>query len=126
MNISRALTFIAPYSDSEVAGDLQNVISRHNLGTAMNVALLDLGNENPRWRSITDALVGALVSGGPLQNHLEDLLTSLRITSEMENLKRIRSISIRAVAPLGLCFLPAFMLLSIIPIVVGLFSESFL
>lgn len=126
MNISRALTFIVPNSDPEVAEDLQHVISRHNLGTAMNVALLDLGNANPRWRSITDALVGALVSGGPLQNHLEDLLTSLRITSEMDNLKRIRSISIRAVAPLGLCFLPAFMLLSIVPIVVGLFSDSFL
>ena len=124
MNISNSVLEISKYVKDEIANELNFVISRHNLGAPMNVCLGELGQTKPRWRPLTDALVGALMSGGPIQSHLEDLLNSYRMTAEMENLKRIRSISVRAVAPLGICFLPAFLLLAIAPMVVGLFNGT--
>jgi hypothetical protein len=33
-----------------------------------------------------------------------------------------RGVEVRAAAPLGLCFLPAFVLLGVVPMVVGVFS----
>lgn len=124
MNIPNAIAEIAEHLPHEIGSDLAVLTSRFRLGDPMNRVLTDLGFAKPRWRPITDALVGALISGGPIQSHLEDLLSSYRITAEMENLKRIRSIAVRAVAPLGLCFLPAFMMLSIAPMVVGLFKTT--
>jgi type II secretory pathway component PulF len=124
LNIGDALSKVSANAPPDVFEDLSVVVSKYELGAPMNITLQELGNAKARWRPITDALVGALVSGGPVQNHLEDLLNSLRITAEMENLKRIRGLSVRAVAPLGLCFLPAFMMLSIAPMVVGLFRST--
>jgi hypothetical protein len=37
--------------------------------------------------------------------------------------KRARTVGVRAAGPLGLCFLPAFMLVGIVPTVVGGFAH---
>jgi hypothetical protein len=37
--------------------------------------------------------------------------------------ERARTVGVRAALPLGLCLLPSFLLLGIVPLVVGLLSE---
>jgi len=48
------------------------------------------------------------------------LARELRERAHAEVESRARSVSTRAAAPLGVCFLPAFVLLGIVPLVAGL------
>jgi Flp pilus assembly protein TadB len=57
---------------------------------------------------------------GPAVHRLAD---ELRARADAEVQARARSIEVRAAAPLGLCLLPAFMLLGVVPLVAGLFSS---
>ncbi len=94
------------------------------------VAALDLGADpESAWksagiaeahRSIADALARAHRSGAPASTLLaraaEDLRRERRRVLEVS----ARSAGVRAVAPLAVCFLPAFVLLGVVPVVASL------
>ena len=54
------------------------------------------------------------------EDQLADVEFVLQSSIDTEKLKRIKSVAVKSVLPLGLCFLPAFILLAVIPIVAGL------
>ena len=51
------------------------------------------------------------------------LAEELRERTRADVEARARSVSTRAAAPLGVCFLPAFVLLGIVPLVAGLVAQ---
>jgi hypothetical protein len=53
---------------------------------------------------------------------LERVARDARDGSRWEGEAKARAVGARAAAPLGLCFLPAFVLVAIVPIVVASFS----
>lgn len=61
---------------------------------------------------------------------MADVLTRLaddaREASRTNAVSAARKVGVKAVAPLGLCFLPAFVLLGIIPVIAGLASTILL
>jgi Flp pilus assembly protein TadB len=59
-------------------------------------------------------------TGAPLAALLGTTAGELRAASAAAALAEVRAVSVRAVLPLGLCLLPAFTLLGIVPVVVGL------
>ena len=62
----------------------------------------------------------AATSGAPAADMLSELAADLRARRRAAATEAARSVGVRAVAPLGLCFLPAFVLLGVVPTVVGL------
>jgi pilus assembly protein TadC len=64
----------------------------------------------------------AAQSGAPVAEVLTRLADDAREASRAASVAAARSVGVKAVAPLGLCFLPAFVLLGIIPVVAGLAS----
>ncbi|MFI6601791.1 type II secretion system F family protein [Nonomuraea sp. NPDC050536] len=85
----------------------------------------------PTWTYLTTdpptAPLGRTMSrsaqtGAPVADALTRLANESRDAARGAALATARTVGIKAVAPLGLCFLPAFVLLGIVPVVAGLAS----
>lgn len=68
-------------------------------------------------RSLARALDGAVARGSSPVPGLERVASDARDTARREAESRARALGARAAAPLGLCFLPAFVLVGVIPLV---------
>ena len=123
MNVGDSLDFILDSLPADARRDLEPVLAQYKLGAPLNVCLRSLGNQKARWRPICEALIGAIMTGGSIRSHLDDLIFAVNSNSHFETLKRIRSVAVKASVPLGICFLPAFLLLAIVPLVAGLFTS---
>lgn len=106
------------------AGDLLNHIS----------ALIALGSPaQVAWRrydqigalgTIAGVVARSLESGAPLADALNTCAADVRDQQRAVVEAKAKSIAVSTVGPLGLCFLPAFLLLTIVPIVASLLSNS--
>ena len=123
MTIAGTLEFVQIRMSEPVFSEIAQVLYKSRLGRPLVTALTELANENPRWLPITDAMIVGLTSGSSIQEQLSDFEVMLRTTHEMEKLKRIKSVAVKSVLPLGICFLPAFILLAVIPLVAGLIGN---
>ena len=92
------------------------------MGLPLGRGLEDMAINNPRWRSIADTLIVSLNSGSPVIDQLAEVEYVLQSQLDTERLKRIKSVAVKSVLPLGICFLPAFILLAIVPIIAGLIA----
>ncbi|WP_308250863.1 type II secretion system F family protein [Nonomuraea rhizosphaerae] len=75
---------------------------------------------DPATGQLSRAMSRAAQTGAPVADVLTRLADDARETTRAASVAAARSVGVKAVAPLGLCFLPAFVLLGIIPIVAGL------
>jgi len=66
------------------------------------------------------ALARAADGGAPVAAAVTRLATETRAAARSRGEQAARRVGVLAVAPLGLCFLPAFVLLGVVPVVVGL------
>ncbi|UBU13808.1 type II secretion system F family protein [Nonomuraea gerenzanensis] len=78
--------------------------------------------KDPAMGQLSRAMSRAAQSGAPVADVLTRLADDARDAARAESVAAARSVGVKAVAPLGLCFLPAFVLLGIIPVVAGLAS----
>ncbi|MGW4796434.1 type II secretion system F family protein [Nonomuraea sp. NPDC004297] len=79
--------------------------------------------KDPAMGPLSRAMSRAVQSGAPVADVLTRLADDAREASRAASVAAARSVGVKAVAPLGLCFLPAFVLLGIIPVVAGLASS---
>ncbi|MGH1561185.1 type II secretion system F family protein [Mumia sp. DW29H23] len=84
------------------------------------------------WRELTaDPVLAPLArafarasrSGTPVARSLVRSADDLRSAAAADALERARSVGVRTAAPLGACFLPAFLLLGVVPTVVATFTS---
>ncbi|MEU7742983.1 type II secretion system F family protein [Nonomuraea sp. NPDC049158] len=76
--------------------------------------------QEPATAQLSRAMSRAAQTGAPVADVLTRLANDARQSTRATSVAAARSVGVKAVAPLGLCFLPAFVLLGIIPIVAGL------
>lgn len=72
------------------------------------------------------AMSRAALSGAPVADVLTRLSDDSRHAARALSSAAARRVGVQAVAPLGLCFLPAFVFLGIVPVVAGLAGEVLL
>ncbi|MBW9207408.1 type II secretion system F family protein [Mumia sp. zg.B53] len=84
------------------------------------------------WRELVDdpvlaplarAFARASRSGTPVGRSLVRSADDLRASAAAQALERARSVGVRTAAPLGACFLPAFLLLGVVPTIVSTFTS---
>ena len=68
------------------------------------------------------ALARAQASGAPVVASIERLADDLARAGRAETEERARAVGVKAALPLGLCLLPAFVLVGIVPLVVALLA----
>lgn len=114
----RALVQVGRAWGGAVADDLGVLGRRLALGADPGEVWQDLAHD-PHWAPLGRALARATQSGVSLGPALRQLAGDLRRTQRAEAEGRARSVSTRAAAPLGLCMLPAFVLIGVIPMIVA-------
>lgn len=96
-------------------------------------AELRLGGDPPRcWRRLGQeadlaalgrALARCADSGASLADGMSRFADDYRRRRRWTARERVRKVGVRASAPLGLCFLPAFVLIGVVPVVIGLADQ---
>jgi Flp pilus assembly protein TadB len=78
---------------------------------------------HPQLAPLGRAVGRAHETGAPVGRAVHRLAEELRDRARVDVETRARSIEVKAAAPLGVCLLPAFVVLGIVPMVVGVFSS---
>ena len=107
-----------------VGGILTRAVERHALGSTAAETFAEFLQEGP-MAHVGRVLIRSSESGGALAEALIGCGQRLREERGTHLEVRAKSVGVRVVAPLTLCFLPAFMLLGIVPIV-GSMARQFL
>lgn len=97
---------------------LRTVAAHTRLGADPAGVWRELGLDPP-LRPLARACVRALGSGTPVAADLARVAADQRRRRRVEALAKARAAGVHVTAPLGLCFLPAFLLLGVVPAVAG-------
>ncbi len=102
-----------------IASVLGHAVAHMRLGADPGAVWASLTNE-AALAPIARAVVRSNDSGAPLADILLRVADDLRARRRTELASAANTVGIRAVGPLGLCFLPAFLLLGVVPLVASL------
>jgi pilus assembly protein TadC len=115
---AQALAAVGGAFDGEVGATLSAVARLTTLGapieTAWSACLRDR-----RWAPIARAVVRAHYSGAALTDVLAHQAADRRRALRADAEAAAQRAGVRAVLPLGVCFLPAFVLVGVVPVVAG-------
>ncbi len=114
---------VAAACPEPLSGLLSGMVAQLRLGASPEQALAGLAAATPT-AAIARAVQRSLASGAPLAVALELCAEELRDRRRAALETRARQVAVRSVAPLGVCFLPAFLLLGVVPLVAGLLTKS--
>ncbi|GAA2739096.1 type II secretion system F family protein [Kitasatospora cinereorecta] len=119
---AQAAAVVAESVDAPMRGRLASVAAQLSLGAAPEACWEQLAADCPPLGPLAQCLVRTSVSGAPPAAALTGLAQSQRVAAMRAAHARVRRAGVLATAPLGLCFLPAFVLIGVAPVVMGLTS----
>lgn len=117
-----ALAVVAAALPGSAADALAPVAARLRLGADPATTWQRLADE-PALAPLGRTLARAYASGAPVAASVERLADDLARTARAEVEDRARAVGVKAAVPLGVCLLPAFVLIGIVPLVGGLLSQ---
>jgi Flp pilus assembly protein TadB len=114
--LDAALRAVADAVGGPLAAELRTVCAALALGASPASAWVGV---DPAVGVVGRSFVRAADQGTPPVEHLDRLAADLRARAAAESSVAQRAAGVRALAPLGACFLPAFLLLAVLPMVAG-------
>lgn len=117
-----AVATVADAVGGPLGADLGRCAAWLRLGADPATVWGDL-SADPVLGSVGRALVRAADIGAPAADALDHLSDDLRRDRLVETEEVSRRVAVRSAGPLGLCFLPAFVLVGVAPTVVGAFAN---
>lgn len=119
-----AVDTVARVSPPATADLLVRVATRMRIGRTESEAWADLA-EDHWWGQVAKDVARSARSGtslvAGLRRHAED--QRRRVAADRQ--KRARAVGVRSVVPLMACFLPAFVLVGVVPVIAGLLGDFF-
>lgn len=117
-----ALDAVARSVGGTLEGDLRVVSGAMHVGADVREAwsLIDA----PDLQALSAVLARAEVTGAPVTPLLAVLADQHRQRARMVAMDAARALGVRVAGPLGLCFLPAFVAVAVIPLVISLLPFS--
>lgn len=120
-----ALTQLVVVLESPVRDELAAFTARLALGSDP-VSVWAAMASHPQLGALGRALLRSAETGAAVSQTLERLGSELRAERRAVMEARARTVEVKASLPLGVCLLPAFVLVGIVPLVAGSFSLTFL
>lgn len=120
--IDSSLGVVAAAVGGPLGADLAACAARLELGGDPRTVLAELSGD-PVLGAVGRAIVRALDTGSPVGDSLAHLVEDLRRDRIADAEETARRVAVRSAGPLGLCFLPAFVLVGVAPTIVGAFSQ---
>jgi pilus assembly protein TadC len=116
-----ALTRAAPVRLPWLRERLRQVAGMLRLGAEPSQAWQALAAE-PALKPLVATAIRSATSGIRMAANLSELANELRAEARAIRLARAQRAGVWVIVPLGLCFLPAFVCLGVVPIVIGIAS----
>ena len=113
-----ALAVVAESLGGVIGAELQQVVNRIDLGVDEPEAWLTL-QETPGYRAVARDIARTVSSGAGLEALLRRHADHALRDTESAALARARAAGVQAVIPLVVCFLPAFLLVGVVPALVS-------
>ncbi|QNG37430.1 type II secretion system F family protein [Geodermatophilaceae bacterium NBWT11] len=101
---------------------MQTVAARYRLGASPRAAWSDVP---PTAAALARTVVRAGESGSAVVPALRRLADDARVTERADTAAAVQRAGVWVLAPLGLCFLPAFLCLGVAPLVLGIAADVF-
>jgi pilus assembly protein TadC len=117
-----ALSAVCAALGGPLAAELGVMCVRLRLGADPVALWRDVAQQGSALAPLARTMARSLETGAPVVDGLRLLAADLRRDRCAAVEQRARGVAVRAAAPLGLCFLPAFVLVGIVPAVVEAFT----
>ncbi|MGA5818545.1 type II secretion system F family protein [Kitasatospora sp. NPDC094028] len=117
---SAAVAAVGRSVDAPLGPRLVAIGAELALGAPPELCWRRLGEQHPALAPLARCLVRTTLGGAPAAEPLIGLAQGQRTAAARTAHARVRRAGVFATAPLGLCFLPAFVLIGVVPVVVGL------
>ena len=119
---SRVLRVVGVATPGPLGRRLVSVGRARELGQTVAEAWAPLG-EWAATSPLVDAMVRSADSGAPVADLLDRVAVDARRDYHTAAQEAARSAGVRVVLPLGLCYLPSFLLLAVVPLVAALLTD---
>ncbi|GAB5080116.1 type II secretion system F family protein [Arthrobacter sp. AD-310] len=119
-SIGRSLELVASSASARYTGALRPVVSALAIGADWDTAWRSSAVALPEVLELRDALGFAALTGAPSSAILYAQAARLRRERFRAAEKRAASLGVKLVVPLGLCSLPAFICLGVVPVLLAL------
>ncbi len=113
-----ALPQVAGVVGEPAGGELRGYATRLSLG-ADPVTVWRALAAHPQLGRLGVTLLRSAESGAPVTGALSRLAEELRARRRADVETRVRQVEVKAAVPLGICLLPSFVLLGVVPLVAG-------
>jgi pilus assembly protein TadC len=117
--VAEALRVVCDAFPGAAAELLEAVPARLSLGVAPAAAWRPV-LDHPGLAPLGRAMVRAQRSGSSVSHEVGRLADELDRRARLEIEGRARAVGVKAAVPLGLCLLPSFLLIGVVPLVAGL------
>jgi pilus assembly protein TadC len=118
--LGRALALTAELATHEIRGSLRPVVATLAIGADWDTAWRSSGIRSSELLALRDALGFAAVTGAPSSAILYAQAARMRREQFRSAEKRAAALGVKLVVPLGLCSLPAFVCLGVVPVLLAM------
>ncbi|MCX2747176.1 type II secretion system F family protein [Arthrobacter sp. MI7-26] len=122
--LGRTLELIAGCASPQLSRSLGSVVAALDIGTDWETAWRSSGQQCAEARRLKDALAFAALTGAPSSAILYAQAARLRREQFRAAEKRAAALGVKLVIPLGLCSLPAFICLGIVPVLLAMLPSA--
>ncbi len=118
--LGRSLELVATLMPPDLGRQLRPVVSALAIGADWDAAWRSSGARAPQLLALRDVLAFAALTGAPSSAILHAQAARLRRERNRAAEQHAAALGVKLVVPLGLCSLPAFVCLGIVPVLLGL------
>ena len=118
-SIHQVVDIVVPHLPPPIAPAFAEVRRRARLGVRLGDALDPLDDLGDCFRPLASALRSSAFDGVPLSSSLEKVAADARLVRRRHAEERARKLPVRLLFPLITCILPAFGLLTVVPLLVA-------
>lgn len=111
-----AMNVVAESFAGPVGDLLHRSVARHHLGASYEETFAEF-LDDPVLAPVGRVLLRSVESGSSLAAALATCAEQMRHVRGSELEKRARAVGVKAVAPLAVCFLPAFIVVAVVPVI---------
>jgi pilus assembly protein TadC len=123
-SLGRSLELIADCAAPQVGRSLRVVVAALDIGTDWETAWRSSGQQGAEALKLKDALAFAALTGAPSSAILYAQAARLRREQFRAAEKRAAALGVKLVIPLGLCSLPAFICLGVVPVLLAMLPPA--
>ena len=118
--LGRSLELIAGCASPQLSRSLRTVVAALDIGTDWETAWRSSGRKCAEAHTLKDSLAFAALTGAPSSAILYAQAARLRREQFRKAEKRAAALGVKLVIPLGLCSLPAFICLGVVPVLLAM------